>query len=395
MKRWFVGALVMLLCSQWVMAGTTVERKGTASSKASAKAKAVAKQKAAKTGKKLATNSSRESIAVRVSGLRTEHQLQSEIVAARSVLGVDPRNGDAREIIARVAIVTTDWLLSAEAVGNAAKAERLAMSLKRDFPDAGRRIQTIAQQGDPKAHQALGVLHGRGIVLARDAEKSCKEFQSVASQLAGSAWHWAQCLLEASPAEAWGQMERAALGGHAAAQEWIGRRCLGEFGATGKDFACAREWLSQSASQGRPRAQALYAYLLASGQGGPVDASRAVRLYRLAADQGDADAQNNLGEIHESGRGVEKSPDQALQWYERAAERGLATGQFNAGRMWAIGAAGKSDAVRARAWLAQAEQKGVSQARQVLDWLDQHDEGTPSTSATSSSTPLSNGSQSR
>jgi TPR repeat protein len=120
-----------------------------------------------------------------------------------------------------------------------------------------------------------------------------------------------------------------------------------------------------------------------------------VRLYRLAADQGDADAQNNLGEIHESGRGVEKSPDQALQWYERAAERGLAAGQFNAGRMWAIGAAGKSDAVRARAWLAQAEQKGVSQARQVLDWLDQHDEGTPSTSATSSSTPLSNGSQSR
>ena len=47
----------------------------------SAKAKAVAKQKAAKTGKKLATNSSRESIAVRVSGLRTEHQLQREIVA--------------------------------------------------------------------------------------------------------------------------------------------------------------------------------------------------------------------------------------------------------------------------------------------------------------------------
>jgi len=395
MKRRLFGALLLFLSSLWVMAGTTLERKSTASAQTSAKTRSMAKQKATKAGKKLATNSSRVSIAARLNGLRTEHQLQREVVAARSILERDPKNADAREVIARVAIVTTDWLLSAEAIGNAAKAERLTISMKRDFPDAGRRIQTIAQKGDPKAHQALGVLHGRGIVLSRDAEKSCKEFQSVASQLAGSAWHWAQCLLEASPEEAWGQMERAALGGHAAAQEWLGRRCLGEFGATGKDFACAREWLSQSASQGRPRAQTLYAFLLGSGQGGPVDASRAVRLYRLAADQGDADALNNLGEIHESGRGVERSPDQALILYERAAERGLAAGQFNAGRMWAIGAAGKADALRARAWLAQAEQKGVSQARQVLDWLDQRDQGPPSTSETSTGTPLSSGSQSR
>ncbi len=395
MKRRLAGALVLFLSSLWVMAGTTLERKSTASAQASAKTRSMAKLKATKAGKKLATNSSRVSIAARLNGLRTEHQLQREVVAARSILERDPKNADAREVIARVAIVTTDWLLSAEAIGNAAKAERLTISLKRDFPDAGRRIQTIAQQGDPKAHQALGVLHERGIVLARDADKSCKEFQSVASQLAGSAWHWAQCLLEAAPEEAWVQMERAALGGHAAAQEWLGRRCLGEFGATGKDFACAREWLSQSASQGRPRAQTLYAFLLGSGQGGPVDASRAVRLYRLAADQGDADALNNLGEIHESGRGVERSPDQALILYERAAERGLVAGQFNAGRMWAIGAAGKADALRARAWLAQAEQKGVSQARQVLDWLDQRDQGPPSTSETSTGTPLSSGSQSR
>lgn len=395
MKCLLVVALVVFLGPQCVMAATTFEKTGTARSKASGKAKSVAKQKAAKSGKKSATSSSRASIAARLNGLRTEHQLQKEVVAARLILGRDPRSVDAKEIIARAAIISTDWLLSAEAIGNAAKAERLAISLKRDFPDVGWRVQYFAQQGDPRAHQALGVLYGRGIVLARDTEKSCKEFQSVASQLAGSAWHWAQCLLDDSPEEAWGQMERAALGGHAAAQEWIGRRCLGEFGATGKDFACAREWLSQSASQGRPRAQTLYAYLLGSGQGGPVDGSRALRLYRLAADQGDADALNNLGEIHESGRGVEKSPDQALQWYERAAERGLAAGQFNAGRMLAIGAAGKSDVVRARAWLAQAEQKGISQARQILDWLDQRDERASPMSANASSTPLSDGSQPR
>lgn len=343
-----------------------------AKAKATAKPKAGAKAKAsAKGAQKSESTAATSTVASRLGGLRTENELQKEIAAARALLAREPGNADAQDSLAWLSVITTDWMLSAEALGNTAKAQRLSVLMKREFADVGARVQKFAQQGDPKSRQALGVFYGRGIVFPPNAEKACAEFKAVADRLPASAWHWAQCTIETASDEAWAQMERAALQGHAAAQEWIGRRCLGEFGATGKDFTCAREWLSQSASQGRPRSQALYAYLLNSGQGGPVDASRALRLYRLAAEQGDPDAENNLGEIYESGRGVEKSSAEAVIWYERAAEHGLASAQFNAGRLWAIGVADKKDPAKARAWLVQAEQKGIVQARQVLDWLDQ------------------------
>ncbi|MBI5107791.1 MAG: sel1 repeat family protein [Rhodocyclales bacterium] len=378
MLRCLAIVLALFLAVLPANAATPVEQKKAAKSKAAAKAKSAARLKAAtkaKAGSKAVPKSvmapAMPVTLARLGRLHTENELQKAVAAARTALAKDPANLEAKEVLARAAILTSDWLLAAEAIGSTAKAERLGASLKRDFSDTGGRVRILAQQGDPKARQALGVFYGRGVVLAPDIEKSCAEFKTGADRLPGAGWHWAQCLLDASPEEAWAQMERAALGGHAAAQEWIGRRCLGEFGATGKDFACAREWLSQSASQGRPRAQTLLAYLVVSGQGGVVDASRGLRLYQLAAENGDPDAQNNLGEIYESGRGVEKNPAVALQWYERGAESGLGSAQFNAGRMWAIGVSGKSDPAKARAWLAQAEKKGITQARQVLDWLDQ------------------------
>ncbi len=386
------GAAIVLALF-WVVlpatAATSAEQKKAAKAKSSAKVKSAAMPRGAaksKAGAKAAAKAGRESLLsssiARIRKIRTESELQKEVALARNALASNPGGLDAKEILAQAAIVASDWLLAAEAIGSTAKAERLGAFLRRDFSEVGDRVQRIAQQGEPKARQALGVFYGRGIVLAVDAEKSCTEFKAVADRLPGAAWHWAQCLLESSPDESWMQMERAALSGHAAAQEWIGRRCLGEFGATGKDFACAREWLSQSASQGRPRAQTLLAYLMVSGQGGVADASRGFRLYQLAAENGDPDAQNNLGEIYESGRGVEKNPVLALRWYERGAESGHGSAQFNAGRMWAIGISGKSDPAKARAWLAQAENKGIKQARQVLDWLDQ--QGGVTSSATES-----------
>lgn len=301
---------------------------------------------------------------------RTERDVRKSVAAARGILERDAGNRAAKDALARAAVAVADMLLMAEAIGNGAKAERLGAFLVRDLSDSGARVRKLARQGDVKAKQALGVFYGRGMVLTLDRRRSCEEFQA-ASALPASAWHWAHCNMETAPEDAWASIERAASQGHATAQEWIGRRCLGEFATAGKDHACAREWLSQAASQGRSRAQTLYAYLLISGQGGPVDASRALRLYRLAADQGDLDAQNNLGEIHESGRGVDKNPAEALIWYERAAGRGFGPAQFNAGRLWAIGVGDQTDPAKARAWLVLAERNGIEQARQVMDWLNQ------------------------
>jgi TPR repeat protein len=299
-----------------------------------------------------------------------ESNLDAEVAAARRAVTENPGDIKARDRLARTSVVLVDVLLRAEAVGDTGKAGELAQKLKTDLHDTGRHVQKMAQNGDFMARQATGFLLEHGVLLEKDENKSCAEFLIAAEQLGSAGWHAAQCLMQDSPDKAWVQMERAAVRGHAAAQEWMGRRCVGEFGATEHDYVCARSWLAQSASQGRSRAQTLLAYLLMNGQGGPVDEPRAARLYKLAAEHGDADAQNNLGEIYEMGRGTAPNQDEALRWYERAAERGLGSAQFNAGRLWAIGVGDKKDSAKARALLIQAEGNGVAQAREVLSWLD-------------------------
>jgi len=336
---------------------------------ANAKAKAKARVKA----KARATKPSRP--AIFAPGYRPdpvdEKSLDTDVAAARRIVTVKSNDVEARERLARASVVLIDWLLRAEAVGDRDKVQRFTQKLKQDLHDTGWRVQNMSQRGDLLARQATGFLLGRGVLLKQNQEKSCTEFIAAADKLAPAGWHAAQCLIEASPEKAWVQMKRAAERGHAAAQEWMGRRCLGEFGGKEKDFACARAYLTQSASLGRSQAQTLLAFLLITGQGGQVDVARAISLYKLAAEQGDVNAQNNLGEIHEMGRGVTKNLDEAIGWYERAAAGGLGSAQFNAGRLWAVGVGLKADPVKARALLQQADRNGVPQARQVLDWLDQ------------------------
>lgn len=302
-----------------------------------------------------------------------ERSLRDEVAAARQILSANPRENAARDRLARAAVALIDLLLGADAVGDTAKAEHLAQMLRKDLHDTGWRVQKMSQQGDLKASQATGFLLAHGIFLQRNTNKACGEFVAAAEKHPSAGWHAAQCLMEALPEKAWEHMERAAQQGHAAALEWMGRRCLGELGAKDKNLACARDYLGASASQGRPRAQTLLAYLLASGQGGEVDLARAIRLYKLAAERGDADAQNNLGEIYETGRGTNADQGVALRWYERAAAQGLGSAQFNAGRLWAVGVGDWKDVTKARSLLVQAEGNGIAQARQVLEWLDRQD----------------------
>lgn len=305
-----------------------------------------------------------------------EAALDADVAAARRLVTANPADRAARQRLAQAAVRLIEGILQAEARGDSEKAAHLVHKLTSELPDVGWRVQNMAQKGDANARQAAGFLLGRGVLLEKDSGKSCTEFIAAAVRLATASWDAAQCQMDAEPDKAWAQMERAAGHGHAAAQEWMGRRCLGEFGATGKDYACARDYLTRSASQGRTRAQSLLAYLLINGQGGEVDLQRGLKFYRLAAEQGDPHAQNNLGEILETGSAGSKDPEQAVRWYERAAESGLGPAQFNAGRLLAVGVGDRKDPVKARTLLIQAEAKGVAQARQVLEWLDRQDAAT-------------------
>lgn len=371
-----VSDLICILLMFWLAlapAQTTAATTDTAGTKKSIKAKAGSNGKGKASLKAMKPRGTKNVRLSSNSNPTDERSLEVEVAAARQILTANPRDSEARDRLARAAVVLIDMLLGAEAVGDTRKAERLSQMLGKDLHDTGLRVQRMSQRGDLKASQATGFLLAHGIFMQKDASKACGEFVVAAEKLPSAGWHAAQCLMEALPEKAWENMQRAARRGHAAALEWMGRRCLGEFGSKEKDDVCARDYLAQSASLGRSRAQTLLAYLLTIGQGGPVDLSRAIRLYTLAAERGDADAQNNLGEINEMGRGVDKNLHEAVRWYELAAERGLGSAQFNAGRLWAVGIGEKKDPTKARAFLVQAERNGVPQARQVLDWLDRQD----------------------
>ena len=58
------------------------------------------------------------------------------------------------------------------------------------------------------------------------------------------------------------------------------------------------------------------------GQGVVLNYKKAMRWFRLAAEQGDPDAQNNLGLMYAVGTGVLEDPIYALMWFELAAANG-------------------------------------------------------------------------
>ena len=61
------------------------------------------------------------------------------------------------------------------------------------------------------------------------------------------------------------------------------------------------------------------------------DSKKAVKWFRLAAEQGDADTQFNLGLMYANAEGVTQDYKEAINWYKLSAEQGYAAAQKNLG----------------------------------------------------------------
>ena len=77
------------------------------------------------------------------------------------------------------------------------------------------------------------------------------------------------------------------------------------------------------AMKGLPLAQFNMGYMYEKGYGVPQNDRRAVKWYRLAANQGLDQAQFHLGRMYERGRGVRQNRRKAIRWYRKAANQGL------------------------------------------------------------------------
>ena len=93
------------------------------------------------------------------------------------------------------------------------------------------------------------------------------------------------------------------------------------------------------------------------------DYAKAVRLFRLAAEQKHATAQLALGVMYTNGEGESRDYAEAVRWYESAAEQGCSKAQHNLGAMYAEGKGVPQDKETAYMWFNLAASRSTGEDR--------------------------------
>ncbi len=179
------------------------------------------------------------------------------------------------------------WVLAPQAHADVQSA--IASYRAGDFQAAFDELQTLADQNDPLAQHALGLMYAEGAGVARDRTEAARWYAKAAAQgLAQSQYNLA-------------------------VSHYTG---LG----VPQDYALAAEWYRKAAEQGDARAQNNLGYMYDTNRGVEVDAEQAVYWYQLAATAGNVNAQINLANSYHRGRGVEQDDEKALEWYAKVFE---------------------------------------------------------------------------
>ncbi len=293
-------------------------------------------------------------------------ELGERIVQQRKLVAASPKDETLRRNLGWISVEAANRVLEAESLDRTQEVSHYTKLIRTELADTLWRVTQIAHQKQVRAQAALGLYHSESILVPRDAARGCDYFsQAAAAGHVAAAYRASLCLTNAEPERARQMLDQSARGGHAGAQEAMGRACIEN---TSIDAVCAKRWLEPAAVQGRVGAMSLLAWLHAR-DGTEAALLQAVKLYRSAAEAGDLAAQNNLGEFYETGRGVPRQPEQALDWYRRSAEKDFAPAQFNLARLLAYGVGTERDPASARGWATKAQEQGIGQAAELLKLL--------------------------
>ena len=182
------------------------------------------------------------------------------------------------------------FCLSACAPRQPTVAQGLAQFDDGDVKGALSTLTTLAQLGDPKAQQVLGVMYQNGQGITKNSQEALNWFRLAA-----------------------------ASGNEAALYP------LGLMYATGagvvRDDVQALKWYRLAAQRGQPNAQYQLGIMSLAGTGMPQDAGIAVQWFTLAASQGDPQAQYQLGSLLVNGQGAARDLVLGYMWIDIA--RGL------------------------------------------------------------------------
>ena len=136
------------------------------------------------------------------------------------------------------------------------------------------------------------------------------------------------------------------------------------------DFDTARrEWLPL-AEAGDARSQYQLGLMQLKGEGAEADAAKALKWFRLAADQGYTPSLVNLAELYYTGQGAVHDHDEAANLYKQAARQSNAEAQYALGSLYIRGHGVEKDMARAHMWLSIAGMRGLKIARIRLSEIE-------------------------
>jgi uncharacterized protein len=234
-------------------------------------------------------------------------------------------------------------------------ADGLLAYSRGDYAAALKVLRPWAEQGNPDAMTALGVMYVKGLGVDSDYTRALGLFNKAIS--AGSADAEAEL----------GYMYRSGYGVPQDLDEAIskyrdsiqrgsvrGENYLGEAYVAGqgvvKDYGEALQLFQDAAKKGLPVALANLGNLYYLGRGVPKDLGIALRYYEAAAAENSPEALNNLGLMYQKGNGVVQDKARVLGLFKRSAMLGESAGAYNAGWAYENGIGIHQDLVQAYMW---------------------------------------------
>jgi TPR repeat protein len=134
-----------------------------------------------------------------------------------------------------------------------------------------------------------------------------------------------------------------------------------------KNLDKAKQKLLELADPGLPMAQFELGKLYATGEGGfEKDMNKAVKWYRIAAEQDHVEAQYTLGVRYYLGKGVDQNNYESHAWFKRAAKQGHSKSQHNLGVSYFYGIGTDENKSKAYNWFEKAAEGGVKKSKFYL-----------------------------
>ncbi|MBX9634624.1 MAG: trypsin-like peptidase domain-containing protein [Magnetospirillum sp.] len=205
--------------------------------------------------------------------------------------------------------------------------EGLAAWQRKDWGNAAKEFQPLAQNGHVGALNRLGQMTLNGQGIAKNEPEALRLLLAAAEK------------------------------GDASAQNAVGSLYFKGIG-TDRNVAQAIIWFGRSADQGYARAQNNLGQLYLLGNGVAKDEAKALGLLRSAADKGIAASWEALGMAYWDGRGVTADHAESVRWYRKAAEQGMLLSQNRLGSALWNGDGVAKDASEAAKWFELAATQG-------------------------------------